>query len=327
MKVLSLFDGISCGKVAFERAGITVDEYFASEIEPNAIKISKKNYPEIIQIGDIETLHYDKHTQTLYKNCETEVIVDENNVVKNLIWIFGEKVVTGKIDLVIGGSPCQDLSVYKFDRGECTGLRGTKSGLFYHYQRLLTEIEPTYFLLENVPMQKVWEDVISDLLGVQPVMINSNLVCAADRKRLYWTNIQGITQPKDKGILLKDIVVPAEDVPDKYWYNKPFQYNGDDCKVQCTLELNSQRHTKEVYNLNGKCNTLTCVSGGYQEKKVYQEGRCRKLLPVEYERLQTLPDGYTEGIADSKRYTTIGNGWTVDVIAHIFSFLPDEYKK
>jgi len=116
-------------------------------------------------------------------------------------------------------------------------------------------------------------------------------------------------------------------VPDKYWYNKPFQYNGDDCKVQCTLELNSQRHTKEVYNLNGKCNTLTCVSGGYQEKKVYQEGRCRKLLPVEYERLQTLPDGYTEGIADSKRYTTIGNGWTVDVIAHIFSFLPDEYKK
>lgn len=297
MKVLSLFDGISCGMVAFERAKIIVNEYFASEIEPNAINISKKNYPEIIQIGDITQI--------------TEEMLDA----------------IMPIDIVIGGSPCQDLSVYKFDRGEAKGLEGKKSSLFYHFERILKYVKPTYFLLENVPMQKEWEDIISDLLGVQPIMINSNLVCAADRKRLYWTNIQGITQPQDKGIMLKDIVVSAEEVPEKYWYNKPFTYNGDDCKVQCTLELNSQRHTKEVYNLKGKCNTLTCVSGGYQEKKIFQNGRCRKLTPLEYERLQNLPDNYTEGIADSKRYTTIGNGWTVDVIAHIFSFLPDEYKR
>ena len=151
-------------------------------------------------------------------------------------------------------------------------------------------------------------------------------VCAADRKRLYWTNIQGVEQPSDKGIMLKDIVVSSDDVPDKYWYDKPFVYNGDDCKVQCTLEMNGHRHMKEVYNLNGKCNTLTTCAGGNLQKKVYQDGRCRKLMPLEYERLQTLPDGYTEGVADSHRYNSIGNGWTVDVIAHILSFLPKDIK-
>ena len=297
MKVLSLFDGISCGMVAFERAGIDIEKYFASEIEPNALKISKKNYPEIIQLGDI----------TQITNEMLDAVMP--------------------IDIVIGGSPCQDLSVYKFDRGEVTGLNGEKSGLFYHYVRILQYVKPKFFILENVPMEEQWKNKISELLGVQPIMINSNLLCAADRKRLYWTNIQGITQPHDKGIILKDIILSADEVPYKYWYKKPFTYNGDDCKVQCTLELNSHRHTKEVYNLKGKCSTLTCVSGGYQEKKVYQDGRCRKLTPLEYERLQTLPDNYTEGVADSKRYTAIGNGWTVDVIAHILSFLPEEYKK
>lgn len=297
MKVLSLFDGISCGMVALERAGIKVDAYYASEIEPNALKISKKNYPEIIQLGDITQI--------------TEKMLDE----------------IMPIDLVIGGSPCQDLSVYKFDRGEVTGLNGEKSGLFYHYVRILKYVNPKYFLLENVPMEEKWEVEITKLLGVEPLVINSNLVCAAERKRLYWTNIQGISQPQDRGIVLKDIVVPAEEVPEKYWYDKPFTYNGDNCKVQATLEVNSQRHTKEVYNLNGKCNTLLCVQGRYQEKKVFQAGRCRKLMPVEYERLQTLSDGYTEGIADTKRYSVVGNGWTADIIAHIFSFLPDEYKE
>ena len=289
MKVLSLFDGISCGMVALERAGIPVEMYYASEIEPNAIKISKKNYPQIIQLGDITKI--------------TEKILDE----------------IMPIDIVIGGSPCQDLSVYKFDRGDAKGLEGSKSSLFYHYERILKYVNPKYFLLENVPMQKEWEDIITNLLGVQPIMINSNLVCAADRKRLYWTNIQGVSQPKDKGVTLKDIVIPAKDVPEKYWYNKPFIYNGDDCKVQCTLEMNGHRHMKEVYNLNGKCNTLTTCAGGNLQKKVYQDGKCRKLIPLEYERLQTLPDGYTEGVADSHRYNSIGNGWTVDVIAHILS--------
>ena len=277
--------------IALERAGLSVDRYYASEIDKNAIKISQKNYPQIIQLGDITQI--------------TEEMLDE----------------IMPIDLVIGGSPCQDLSVYKFDRGDVKGLEGKKSNLFFHYERILKYVKPKYFLLENVPMQKEWEDIISELLGVQPIMINSNLVSAADRKRLYWTNIKNIEQPSDKGILLKDVVIPAEQVPAKYWYDKPFTYNGDNEKVQCTLHLNGHRHMKEVYNLNGKCNTLTTCAGGNLQKKVYQKGKCRKLTPLEYERLQTLPDGYTEGVADTHRYNSIGNGWTVDVIAHIFSSL------
>jgi DNA (cytosine-5)-methyltransferase 3A len=297
MKVLSLFDGISCGMVALERAGIPIESYYASEIEPHAIQISKKNHPEIIQLGDI-----------------TQITSEMLDAVM-------------PIDIVIGGSPCQDLSVYKFDRGEVTGLNGEKSGLFYHYVRILQYVKPKFFILENVPMEEQWKNKISELLGVEPIMINSNLLCAADRKRLYWTNIEGIQQPQDKGLVLKDIILSADEVPDKYWYNKPFTYNGDDCKVQCTLEMKGHRHMKEVYNLKGKCSTLTTCGGGNLQKKVYQDGKCRKLTPLEYERLQTLPDGYTEGVADSHRYNAIGNGWTVDVIAHILSFLPEEYKK
>lgn len=291
MNVLSLFDGISCGQIALERAGIKVDKYYASEIDKNSIKITSKNYPNTIQLGDITKI--------------TEKMLDE----------------IMPIDLIIGGSPCQDLSVYKFDRGKVSGLEGTKSGLFYHYLRILKYVKPKYFLLENVPMQQQWEKVITDYLGVEPIIINSNLVCAADRKRLYWTNIPQVKQPKDKKIVLKDIVINAKDVPEKYWYNKPFTYNGDNEKVQCTLEIKGHRHMKEVYNLNGKCNTLTTCGGENLQKKVFQDGRCRKLTPIEYERLQTLPDNYTSCVADTHRYNAIGNGWTVDIIAHIFKNL------
>jgi len=295
IRVLSLFDGISCGMVALEKAGFEVEKYYCSEIEPNSEKISKKNYPDLVRLGDITKI--------------TEEMLD------NL----------GVIDVVIGGSPCQDLSVYKFDRGDAKGLEGKKSSLFYHYERILKYLKPKYFLLENVPMLKEWEDIISDLLEVKPIKIDSGLVCAADRKRLYWTNIPGVTIPDDKGIFLKDIVISAKQVDEKYWYNRPFIYNGDDKKVQCTLEMKGHRHMKEVYNLKGKSSTLTTCAGGNLQKKVYQDGRCRKLTPLEYERLQTLPDGYTEGVADSHRYNSIGNGWTVDVIAHIFSFLKGEF--
>lgn len=290
MRVLSLFDGISCGMVALERAGIPVERYVAYEIEPNAIKISQKNYPMIEHCGDVTTADF-----TQYQG----------------------------FDLLIGGSPCQDLSNYKYDRGEVKGLEGAKSNLFYHFVRALKECKPKWFLLENVAsMEQKWADVISAELGVEPIMINSSLLCAAERKRLYWTNIPGISQPADKGIVLSDIVVPAANVPDKFWYNKPFTYNGDSHKVQCTLHINGHRNMKEVYNLNSKCNTLLCDGdGGNRMKKVYQDGRCRKLMPIEYERLQTLPDNYTAGIADSRRYSAIGNGWTVDVIAHLFTGL------
>lgn len=184
--------------------------------------------------------------------------------------------------------------------------------------------KPTYFFLENVVMEKQWEDIITGILGVEPVLINSNLVAAAERKRLYWTNIPNVTQPEDKGISLKDIVEPAESVPEKYWYDLPFIYNGDEKKVQCTLDVERgyQRNMKEVYNLNAKSNTLLADGdGGNRQKKVFQDGRCRKLMPIEYERLQTLPDNYTGMISDSARYSAVGNGWTLDVITHIFKEL------
>ena len=290
MNVLSLFDGISCGQVALERAGIKVDNYFASEIDKYAIKVTMKNYPDTVQLGDV--VNVDGYTLP-------------------------------KIDLLIGGSPCQDLTGYQSYRGGPKGLKGTRSSLFYHYVRLLKEVKPTYFLLENVAsMEDKWKDIISEELGVEPIMINSSLVCAAERKRYYWTNIPNITQPNDLKIILKDIVVDATEVPEKYWYDREFVYNGDDKKVQCTLNVSGHRQVKEVYNLNGKCNTLLCDgNGGNLQKKVYQNGKCRKLMPLEYERLQTLPDNYTDCVSDSRRYTAIGNGWTVDVIAHIFSFL------
>ena len=292
MKVLSLFDGISCGMVALERAKIPVERYVAYEIEENAIKISKKNYPQIEHMGDVTKADFSQYAG---------------------------------FDLLIGGSPCQDLSVYKTSSAEgWKGLDGSKSNLFYHYVRALKEIKPKYFLLENVAsMENKWVDVISKELGVNPIEINSSLVCAAERKRLYWTNIPAIGKLEDRHIMLKDIVVNTEEVPQKYWYDKPFVYNGDDKKVQCTLDIKGHRNMKEVYNLNGKCNTILCDGdGGNRVKKVYQNGRCRKLMPVEYERLQTLPDGYTEGVSDSRRYTCCGNGWTVDVIAHILKNIP-----
>lgn len=293
MKVLSLFDGISCGMVALERAGIPVDRYVAYEIDKYAIKISQKNYPQIEQCGDVTTADF-----TQYEG----------------------------FDLLIGGSPCQDLSVYKTSSEEgWLGLEGNKSNLFFHYVRALYECKPKYFLLENVAsMEKRWIDVITEELGVQPIMINSSLVCAAERKRLYWTNIPNVTVPADKNITLADIVLPPEQVPEKYWYtDRPFQYNGDDEKVQCTiLGSGFMRNTREVYNLKSKANTLLCDGGGgNRQKKVFQDGRCRKLMPIEYERLQTLPDGYSDNASDSRRYTAIGNGWTVDVIAHIFTNL------
>jgi len=290
MNILNLFDGIACGRVAAERAGLEVENYYGSEIETSSMQVALSNYPGIIELGDI----------TLLDKTELDKLPP--------------------IDLLMGGSPCQDLTKTKQDR-ERKGLEGSKSMLFYEYLRILRYLKPKYFLLENVEMAKEWEDIFTKEMGIEPIKINSNLVSAADRKRIYWTNIPGITQPQDKGLLLKDILIPAIGVPIKYWYNKPFIYNGDDKKIQCTLEINTHNLLKKVYNMNNKCGTLTCVSGGYQEKKVYQDGRCRKLMPEEYERLHNLKDNYTSGFSDTKRYTMVGNGWEINTIAHILSFI------
>jgi DNA (cytosine-5)-methyltransferase 3A len=291
LNVLSLFDGISCGHVALDRANIPVENYFASEIEKNAITITQKNYPNTIQLGDITKI--------------------TNEHIKNLC----------SIDIVIGGSPCTDLSNYKYYMQDVTGLDGSQSGLFYDFVRILKCANPKYFLLENVAsMEDRWKDLMSEILGYNPIMINSADFCAAERKRYYWTNIP-IKRWNHKDVVLKDIIVDSKDVPDKYWYSKyaVTVYNGDP-KVKATIHINAHRHAKEVYSINHKCNTIMCDDGGGNlVKKIYQDGRVRKLMPLEYERLQTLPDNYTDCVSDSARYSAIGNGWTVDVISHILS--------
>lgn len=296
MNILSLFDGISCGHVALDRAGIKVDNYYASEISTDAIAITQYNYPNTIQLGDITKI--------------TEEQLDS----------------LGHIDMIIGGSPCQDLSGFKSVNNE--GLEGSKSCLFYHFVRILKHIQPKYFLLENVEsMRDKWRDLITEILGVEPIMINSDKVSAQDRKRYYWCNFP-VSQPEDKGIMLNDIIESSADIQDNYWYTREFKYNGDNCKVQATLLGKGLLDAlRRCYNLNGKCCTLLCDGdGGHRVKKVYQDGRCRKLTPLEYERLQTLPDNYTQygikngkvvTISNSKRYTAIGNSWTADVIAHL----------
>lgn len=276
MVVLSLFDGMSCGMLALKRAGIQVDSYFASEIDKYAVQVSKKNWSEIIHIGDVTQVKYkDGVLQTQFGSCKT------------------------KIDMVIGGSPCTSFSV----AGDGSGFDG-ESGLFFEYLRILREVNPKYFLLENVVMKKQWEEVINNELGVKPIMINSALVSAQSRKRLYWTNIGGVTQPQDKGVLLKDVL---------------------ECNVVKDAVKPTERNLRHKVYHDGKslCCTATMYKGaGNNGMSLIDRGyglTC--LTPIECERLQTLPDDYTSGVSNTQRYKMIGNGWTVDVVAHIFSFI------
>lgn len=318
MNVLSLFDGISCGRVALERAGIKVDKYYASEICEYSIKITKKNYPSTIEIGDVREVTKEK--------------------------------IDSKIDLLIGGSPCQNFSFAGKMNGASTKdkvkivtleqylvLREQGfefdgySYLFWEYVRLLKEIKPKYFLLENVKMAKEWEQVITNALGIAPIEINSALVSAQDRKRLYWTNIPGIEQPKDKNIYIDDIL--QYDIEHKILPKSRLDYtNYDVTKVDKSIHKNtatqignSKRFGNAVRS-NGKAFTLRRVNPNGIIDKNYN---IRYYTPIEAERLQTLPDNYTlvDGIKNHERYEAVGNGWTVDVIAHILSYLPEEYKE
>ncbi|WP_336761551.1 DNA (cytosine-5-)-methyltransferase [Paenibacillus sp. USHLN196] len=290
---MSLFDGMSCGQIALNKLGIQVEKYYASEINVHSIKITNKNFPKTIQLGNVEHLR--------------EVELRE----------------LGKIDLLVGGSPCQNLSIINIDRSEHSqGLDGEKSKLFYEYVRALQIVKPKYFILENVEsMSNEDRDVISKVLDVEPIMIDSALVSAQDRKRYYWTNIEGVEQPKDKRLVLRDIM--EEKVDSKYYYERTYDPLDLSKKIVTRLHLNTHDLLKRVYNENNKCATLTACRGGYKQKKVYieNENKIRRLTPLEYERLQTVPEGYTEGVAEGHRYNMLGDGWTVDVIAHILSFM------
>lgn len=279
MKVLSLFDGISCGMVALERAGVTVERYVAYEIDKNAIKVSKKNYPQIEHCGDVTTADF-----TQYNG----------------------------FDLLIGGSPCQDLC----SMGSHKGLAGEKSGLFFEFARALKEVNPKYFLLENnASMTKENEEIITKIMGVEPIMINSADFTAQNRKRLYWTNIP-VEEWEIKNVLLFDIAQSIEQKQDFLITEKVNKYLSEEYKgrkIQKTV-LASIRQLSE----KSRClSTRSCDIGSNSGLCLLQNGEYYVATPIECERLQTLPDNYTSGISNPQRYKCIGNGWTVDVIAHI----------
>jgi len=293
INVLSLFDGLSCGNVALERAGIKINNYYASEVDKYAIKISNKNYPGIIQLGDV-------------------------------LGVKGKDL--PKIDLLIGGSPCQDLSF----AGKGKGLEGDRSSLFYQYVRLLKECKPKYFLLENVRMKQEYQDIISDLLGVQPIKINSSLVSAQNRVRLYWTNIPNVTQPEDKGIVLKDILEDYDTIGEEHFHSdKAIQYmeRGNKKWMQAgnrRADRYTQSPDKEkTFTLTANFHKGVPYNYFDDTRATSNETTYRKLTPLECERLQTIPDGYTSGVSNSQRYRMLGNSWTADTIAHLFKGLKD----
>ena len=276
MNVLSLFDGMSCGQIALNRVGIKYDKYFASEIDKYAIQVTQHNYPETIQIGDILDVKGSDLPQ---------------------------------IDLMFGGSPCQGFSF----AGKRLNFEDPRSKLFFEFVRLRDELNPKYFLLENVKMKKEHEQVITEHMGVEPIRINSNLVSAQSRERLYWTNIPGIGQPEDKGILVKDII----------------DYSGEH-KILPPKTIQAQLYYAKNYKATGKAPTLTReLAHGWGKNitpKCYVEikaitGEDRLFSPLECERLQSVPDNYTSVASKTQRYKMLGNGWTVDVIAHIFNNL------
>lgn len=329
---LGLFDGIACGRLALERAGIEFDNYYSSEIDKYAIQIADKNYPDNIQLGDV----------TNWRE-----------------WDLSD------VELITAGSPCQGFSA----AGKHLNFDDPRSRLFFDFVDIINHYKPKYFLLENVKMKGEWRDIITEYLGVEPILINSNLVSAQNRPRYYWTNIPNVQQPEDKGIFLEDII--EDDVDEKYhltekwseWWNKnkDFQikkkysdvnpdkavcmvarqyanWNGTFVTVPFAMterrteeakrirrehlkqgrDFSPRRGKKLVPRDDGKMNCLTATYSLKEHTLLDKQTVYRKLTPIECERLQTLPDDYTAGVSNSQRYKMLGNGWTVDVIAHIF---------
>lgn len=346
MNVLSLFDGMSCGQIALERSGVKVDNYFASEIDKWAIKVTQSNYPNTHQLGDIENLD-----------------------IKTL----------PKIDLLIGGSPCQGFS----NSGKGLNFEDPRSKLFFKFHEILQKLDPKYFLLENVVMKKEWQDIITSYMGVQPIEINSSLVSAQNRRRLYWTNIPNVIQPEDRGIVWGDVRERGVN-SQKYYYtdkamqwlarhsrnnNKLLNVHGDSEKMQMLEASHNKKYSSQrffgivdfpqdqqcvasmrgrylvngkrqdykgsisgkstqyiEFRYDGKTNALTTANKDnivvpftLPNRVPKDEFFFRYITPLECERLQTVPDGYTSCVSDTQRYRMLGNGWTVDVISHIFS--------
>lgn len=350
--VLSLFDGMSCGQLALQRAGFNVSKYYACEIDKYAIQVTQKNFPNTIQLGDVTKVN-----------------------ARDL----------SKVNLLIGGSPCQGFSF----AGKQLNFEDPRSKLFFEYVRLLKEIRETnshvLFLLENVVMQKEYQNIISEHLGVDPIFINSSLVSAQNRKRLYWTNIAEISQPKDKGITWGDVREHGVNAQSYYYTEKAMQWlgrvsqkknktltvHGDTDKMQMLEASHHKKYSNQrffgivdlpneiqsvgamrgrylvngkrqdakqetkgltkqyiEFRYDGKTNALTTVGKDnvivpftLPNRIPADEFFFRYITPLECERLQNVPDNYTNVVSDTQRYRMLGNGWTVDIISHIFSHI------
>jgi DNA-cytosine methyltransferase len=293
--VLSIFDGMSCGQIALNKIGYKYSEYYASEIDKHAIKVAVNNYPSTKQIGSV-----------------TEV----------------KAVDLPKIDLLMGGSPCQGFSF----SGKQLNFDDPRSKLFFEFVRLKEECEPKWFLLENVVMKKEYEQVITKALGVEPIRINSALVSAQNRERLYWTNIPNITQPNDKGKTTKDIVGFESEIPCidetiseiKKYTSRDFQVsiskNGRIRPHRFDYKKSGISEIGTIVNPNDK--TVTIIAS--HSPKTYKSNPF-EIYPLnrqECEQLQTVPMGYTDCVSEQQAKRMLGNGWTVDVISHILSFIP-----
>ena len=326
INVLSLFDGISGAKLALNRTGININKYYASEIDKYATEISQRHHKDVVRLGDI------RNWRAWY--------------LKN-------------IDLIIGGSPCTNLS----RAGDGSGLNGEESALLYDFVDILQHYQPKYFLLENVKMRQDWVDVITELLGVSPILIDSALISAQHRERYYWTNIPNVTLPENRHIFMKSIVL--SDVIPVAIHNLYGGFKEKTVRVfkgksptvrtakggghipsfvrksilrsQETIEYiknnfnNDQELLQYFYYSNVDDIKLVEVVAKFFEDISYRTFKnwniIRKFHPIECERLQTLPDHYTEGVSNTQRYRAIGNGFTIDVISHILSFLPKIHEK
>lgn len=314
MQVLSLFDGMSCGQIALNRIGITPTKYYAAEIDKHAIEVTKDNYPNTIHLGDVTKWH--------------EWPID---------W--------ASIDLIIGGSPCQGFSF----AGKQLAFDDPRSKLFFVFLDILSFLKVVNprvkFMLENVKMKKEHLAVITEKLGVEPVFINSALVSAQNRQRYYWCNWP-VSQPEDASIMLADIIEEGVVDRDKsycidanYWKGSNVeQYINKSRRQIAFTERRTEeakrirREYKQLYGRDfsprrakelvarddGKMNCLTATYSLKEHTLIDEKLYYRKLTPIECERLQTVPDNYTDAVSNTQRYRMLGNGWTVDVIAHIF---------
>ncbi len=291
IRVLSLFDGLSCGQIALNRAGFKIDNYDAYEIDKYAISITQKNFPKTNQKGNVFEAKF------------------------------------AQADLLIGGSPCTHWSISKRNR-ETTSC-GLGFDLFREYVRALEESNARYFIYENnYGIHQDIQNEISKALGVEPILIDSSLVSAQQRKRLYWTNIP-FELPKEKQIYVKDILENTEEgrVFGEFTFNGKQDFTGYADRLLRIGQIGKGWQGQRIYNINGKTVNLTANGGGqgaktglylvdYNNIKIV-----RKLTCLEAERAQTIPDGYTIGVSDTQRYKMIGNGWTIDVIVAILKGL------